>query len=42
MSEREESAVRSQAILMIARNYDKPHIIERVIKRFLRCMKIFD
>ena len=39
MSEREESVVRSQAILMMARNHDKGHVIKRVLKRFLRCLK---
>jgi len=39
MSELEESVVRSQAILMMARNHDKEHVIKRVLKRFLRCMK---
>ena len=32
MSEREESVVRSQAILLMMRNYSKPHIINRVVK----------
>ena len=36
MSELEESAVRSQAILMLARNYYKEHVIKRVMKRFMR------
>ena len=40
MSELEEAVVRSQAILMMARNHDKEHVIKRVLKRFLRCMKI--
>ena len=39
MSELEESVVRSQAILMMARNHDQEHVIKRVLKRFLRCMK---
>ena len=39
MSEREESAVRSQTILLMMRNHSKPHIIKRVVKRFLKCMK---
>ena len=38
MSEREESAVRSQAILMIARNYQKPYVIRRVLKRLKKCI----
>ena len=39
MSELEESVVRSQAILMMARNHNKRHVIQRVIKRFLKCLK---
>ena len=39
MSELEESVVRSQAILMMARNHDKKHVLKRVLKRFLRCVK---
>jgi len=38
MSEREESVLRSQAILMIARNYEKHHVIKRVLKRFKKCL----
>ena len=34
MSEKEESVLRNQTILMIARNYDKPKVIKRVLKRF--------
>ena len=39
MSELEESVVRSQAILMFARNQGKPHVVKRVMKRFLKCLK---
>ena len=39
MSELEESVVRSQAILMLARNHDKKHVLKRVLKRFLKCMR---
>ena len=39
MSELEESVVRSQAILMIHRNYQKEKIIKRVIRRFLKCIR---
>ena len=39
MSELEESVVRSQAILMMARNHNKRHVIIRVLKRFLKCLK---
>ncbi len=38
MSELEESVVRSQAILMFARNQGKEHVIKRVKKRFLKCI----
>jgi len=38
MSERQESIMRSQAILMFARNHNKPHIIRRITKRFLKCL----
>jgi hypothetical protein len=38
MGEREESDMRSQAILMIARNYQKPYVIRRVLKRFKKCI----
>ena len=40
MSEKEESVLRNQAILMIARNYTKPKVIKRVLKRFKKCIKI--
>ena len=39
MSELQESIVRSQALLMLARNSGKTHILKRVIKRFLKCVK---
>ncbi len=39
MSELEESVLRSQAILMLARNHDKKHVLKRVLKRFLKCMR---
>ncbi len=40
MSEKEESVLRNQTILMIARNYNKPKVIKRVLKRFKKCIKI--
>jgi len=40
MNELKESIIRSQAILMIARNYEKPHVVERVLKRFLKCLNL--
>ena len=39
MTEKEESTVRSQTILMIQRNIGKPYISKRVLKRFTRCVK---
>ena len=39
MKEQEEALVRSQTMLMIDRNQGKAHIIKRVIKRFLGCIK---
>ena len=39
MSELEESVVRSQAILMMARNHGKDYVIKRVLRRFIRCLK---
>ena len=38
-SEQEEALVRSQTMLMIDRNQGKAHIVRRVIKRFLGCIK---
>ena len=38
MSESQESIVRGQALLLMARNYNKQHIIQRVIKRFMKCL----
>ena len=39
MSEQEESFVRGQALLMIYRNQGKEHVVKRVVKRFLKCIK---
>jgi hypothetical protein len=39
MSEKEESLIRNQAILLIARNKGKPEICKRIIKRFTKCIK---
>ena len=39
MSELEESVVRSQAILMMARNHYKEQVEKRVLKRFLKCVR---
>ena len=38
VSEREEAVVRSQAILMITRNIGKEKVIERLMKRFIKCI----
>ena len=40
MSEQQEAIVRSQTILMFARNQGKTKIIKRVLRRFLKCIKI--
>tara|TARA_B100000073_G_scaffold13107_1_gene10856 strand:+ start:345 stop:482 length:138 start_codon:yes stop_codon:yes gene_type:complete len=40
MSEREESLVREQTILLLNRNYDKQHIVHRILKRFKRCLDL--
>ena len=39
MSEAQEAVVRQQALLMIERNQGRPHILRRVVKRFLKCLK---
>lgn len=39
MSELEESVLRSQTILMLARNHQREHVVKRVIKRFLKCVR---
>ena len=38
MSERDESIIRGQTLLMLTRNQGKAYINQRVIKRFLRCI----
>ena len=38
-SELRESIVRSQTVLMIARNNGKIKVVGRVLKRFMRCMR---
>ena len=40
VSEREETVVRSQAILMILRNSGKNKVIKRVVKRFMKCITV--
>jgi|TARA_R100000808_G_C2069405_1_gene97539 hypothetical protein len=39
MSERQESIIRSQAILMFARNRGNKKIHKRIIARFAKCIK---
>ena len=39
MSEQQESKIREQALLMIARNTGKHYITKRVLKRFADCLK---
>jgi len=39
MSEHQESLIRSQAILMLARNRGNNKIYKRIIKRFAKCIK---
>ena len=38
MIERDESIIREQTLLMLARNQGKTYIHQRVLKRFLRCI----
>ena len=38
MSEREESIIRNQVILMIARNLGKEKVTKRILKRFFKCI----
>ena len=40
LSEKEEALVRSQAIVMIDRNQGRQHIVEKVLKRFKRCINV--
>tara|TARA_B100001094_G_scaffold243345_1_gene239433 strand:+ start:318 stop:440 length:123 start_codon:yes stop_codon:yes gene_type:complete len=39
MSEQQESKIREQVLLMIARNPGKHYITRRILKRFERCLK---
>ena len=39
MSEAQESLIRSQAVLMIYRNQGKTKIVQRIVKRFLQCLR---
>tara|TARA_R100000458_G_C8191541_1_gene185087 strand:+ start:595 stop:756 length:162 start_codon:yes stop_codon:yes gene_type:complete len=38
MSEKEETIIRGQAILMIARNVGKEKVTKRILKRFFKCI----
>jgi len=40
MSELQESIIRQQTILMIARNYNKKNVVKRVLMRFQKCMRL--
>tara|TARA_Y100000361_G_scaffold15173_2_gene11977 strand:- start:105 stop:311 length:207 start_codon:yes stop_codon:yes gene_type:complete len=40
LSEKEEALIRSQAIVMIDRNQGRQHIVEKVLKRFKRCINV--
>lgn len=40
LSEEEEALIRSQAIIMIDRNQGRQHIVEKVLKRFKRCINV--
>ena len=40
MSELQESIIRQQTILMIARNYNKKKVVKRVLMRFQKCMRL--
>jgi len=39
MSEQQESLIRDQAVLMLARNRGKNNIVSKVLKRFLKCIE---
>tara|TARA_B100000780_G_C21102593_1_gene445036 strand:+ start:1656 stop:1829 length:174 start_codon:yes stop_codon:yes gene_type:complete len=39
MSEREESILRQQALLLMARNHGSKIIIARIWKRFMKCLQ---
>ena len=38
MSERQESLVREQTILLLSRNWNKQHMLKRILKRYMRCL----
>ena len=39
VSEAQESVVRQQTIIMLERNTGRPHIVKRILKRFMKCIK---
>ena len=39
MSEQQESLIREQAVLMLARNRGKNNIISKILTKFLKCIK---
>ena len=41
ISETKEAVLREQLILMWGRNFDKPYIMNRVFKRFIKCINVF-
>jgi hypothetical protein len=41
ISEAKEVVLREQLILMWGRNFDKPYIMKRVFKRFIKCINAF-
>jgi hypothetical protein len=38
MSESEESKLRAETLILINRNHNSKKIINRIIKRFMRCL----
>jgi hypothetical protein len=38
MSERQESLIREQTILLWNRNLEKQYMFKKIIKRYLRCL----
>jgi len=39
LSEAQEAVVRQQTIMLLSRNYSRPHITKRVLRRFMKCLK---
>ena len=40
MSELEESTLRSQALLLISRQHNSSYVWKKVMRRFLKCIKM--